>query len=438
MPGTLGVVLTLLAFFFALTLILWRPKGLNEAIPAAAGALLVLTSGSVSFSELTHILSLISGASVIIIATIAMAIILESFGFYQWAAEGLAARAKGSGIRLFWYINLLCFLMTLFFNNDGSIIITTPILILLLERLRIRNVQKIPYLLSGALIATASSAPIGVSNIVNLIALDIVGMNLTEQMVMMFVPSMIGLFLLLCLLFLCFRKFLPQQLPELELQRNDSQKGQEHNRLMRNVLVFIFSVRISLYAASYFEIPVEFVAVAGTAIMLGWRWAYLNVSPADMLKKTPWHIFVFASGMYVMIYGLNNIGLSRVLIEFLQPLISESVIQASYLMGWLLTLMSISFNNHPALLIGMLTLASMPVDSTMLKAAYLASIIGSDIGSLILPIGTLASLLWLNILKQHRIEFKWKQYLKVTTIVIPPTLMVTLGLLAMWINWLNG
>jgi arsenical pump membrane protein len=106
-----------------------------------------------------------------IMATIVMAIILESFGFFHWATDGLAARSKGNGIRLFWYVNLICFLMTLFFNNDGSILITTPILLILLERLGLKNHEKTPYLLSGALIATASSAPIGISNIVNLIAL---------------------------------------------------------------------------------------------------------------------------------------------------------------------------------------------------------------------------------------------------------------------------
>ena len=105
-------------------------------------------------------------------ATIVMAVILESFGFFHWAAAKLAGLSKGSGYRLYWNIQLLCFLMTLLFNNDGSILITTPILILLLKNIQLKPRQQIPYLLSGALIATASSAPIGVSNIVNLIALE--------------------------------------------------------------------------------------------------------------------------------------------------------------------------------------------------------------------------------------------------------------------------
>src|SRR3954454_22593065 len=200
------VWITILSFLVTLGFILWRPRGINEAIPAAIGAVIVILSGSVSLSDLGIISNTISGAAITIMATIVMAIVLESFGFFNWVAEKLAAKANGSGIRLFWYVNLLCFLMTLFFNNDGSILITTPILVMLLNNMGLKNHQKIPYLLSGGLIATASSAPIGVSNILNLIALKIVHMSLYLHTAMMFVPATLGLLLLTWLLFLRFKK----------------------------------------------------------------------------------------------------------------------------------------------------------------------------------------------------------------------------------------
>jgi Na+/H+ antiporter NhaD/arsenite permease-like protein len=62
----------------------------------------------------------------------------------------------------------------------------------------------------------------------------------------------------------------------------------------------------SLFIASYFGIPIEAVAVLGSSVLLGWRWIALKISPTDMLKKTPWYILVFAFGMYIIIYGLNN------------------------------------------------------------------------------------------------------------------------------------
>jgi arsenical pump membrane protein len=162
----------------------------------------------------------------------------------------------------------------------------------------------------------------------------------------------------------------------------------------------------------------------------------LKIPPNDLLKKTPWHILVFAFAMYVLIYGLHNIGLTQLLIYFFEPIVSTDLLNASLLMGGLLSLLSILFNNHPALMVGTMTLTNMNLDPLTLKISYLASVIGSDIGALLLPMGTLASLIWLHILKQNHVKIKWKDYIKVTILTIPPTLLFTLALLALWVQWL--
>lgn len=443
----LMVWITVITFFVTLVFILWRPRGLNEAIPATIGAFIIILSGSVPLSDLGIITETISGAAITIIATIVMAIVLESFGFFNWVAEILAEKAKGSGIRLFWYVNLLCFLMTLFFNNDGSILITTPILIMLLNNMGLKNHQKIPYLLSGAIIATASSAPIGVSNIVNLIALKIVDMSLYLQTAMMFVPATLGLLLLVGLLFLRFKRVIPKTIPTHvtglslpsyhPLKHNPTAASDKsRTRFMINILLFILAVRISLFVASYLSIPISIVAVIGSMILLGWRWAYLKIPPGDMLKKTPWYIIVFAFSMYVIIYGLNNIGLSNWLIEFMHPLVSGNLLNASVLMGVLLSVLSNLFNNHPALMIGTITLTNLNLDLLSLKISYLASVIGSDVGSLILPMGTLATLMWMHIVKRGKVVITWWEYIKITIVVIPPTVIFTLVVLYYWVSWL--
>lgn len=93
--------MTLISFFATIIFIFWRPGGINEAVPAALGAILVLLSGTVSFHDLGDIGSKVTGASITIISTMIMAIALESFGFFNWAAAKLLHRARGSGIRLF-------------------------------------------------------------------------------------------------------------------------------------------------------------------------------------------------------------------------------------------------------------------------------------------------------------------------------------------------
>ena len=441
--------LTILVFVMTMFVIFWRPGGLNEAWPASIGAGIILITGIVSQADVADIISKIGGASITIMATIVMAVILESFGFFHWAAARLATLSKGSGYRLYWYIQLLCFSMTLLFNNDGSILITTPILILLLKNLRLKPHQMIPYLLSGALIATASSAPIGVSNIVNLIALQIIDMSLYMHTAMMFVPGTLGLLFMSWLMFAVIKKKLPKNLPatsydieEIFFTENfHPLKGKlsvetknQRTRLMMKVLLFVFVMRCLLFVASYFAIPIELVAVLGSVVLLVWRWYHLRTNPIDILKKTPWHILIFAFSMYVIIYGLHNAGLTAFLVESINPIVNQGLLHASFIMGGLVSILSNIFNNHPALMIGTITLTEMGLDPITLKTIYLANIIGSDIGSLLLPIGTLASLIWMHILRENKIKIKWKDYLRVSIPVIPLTTVVTLFFLFYWVQ----
>ncbi|MBL0388263.1 arsenic transporter [Tumebacillus sp. ITR2] len=437
--STSVVVLTWFTFLLMTLLIFWRPNRLNEAVPAIIGAVLVLLYGAVPLSDLGHILNTVSGAAVTIIATIVMANVLESLGFFNWIAQKIMVWAKGSGYRLFWYVNLLCFLMTLFFNNDGSILITTPILLILLKQFGLKARQQIPYLMSGALVATASSAPIGVSNIVNLISLQIVGLDLYKQTAMMFVPTALGLLLMVLLLFLVFYKDLPKKLrsvpPHLSM-RNTSQQQQSRSRLMYNVFLFVLGVRLSLFIGSFFGVPVSVMAVFGSLVLLGWRWWKMKIPPTDLFRKTPWHIFVFAFGMYVQIFALHNIGFTAGLIHFVEPIVQRGHLDATLIIGGLVTALSSLFNNHPGLMIGTLVLTNMSLDPITEQILYLASVIGSDVGSLLLPIGTLASLIWMHLLKQARIKLSWVDYMKVSLLIIPPTVLFMLFGLHVWVEWL--
>jgi arsenical pump membrane protein len=190
MEASWVVLLVLLA---VVAVILWRPRGINEALPAAVGALTIYGLGFVDSTDLNSVLHVVSGAGLTIVATILMSSVLERAGFFRWAAFQIAHKAQGSGKVLFFLTLLLSFFMTIFFNNDGSILITTPIILEITQRLRFNKKQSLPYLLGGALIATASSAPIGVSNLANLIALASVGLDLNQYAELMLIPSLLGI-----------------------------------------------------------------------------------------------------------------------------------------------------------------------------------------------------------------------------------------------------
>ncbi|MFB8372305.1 arsenic transporter [Paenibacillus taichungensis] len=443
--------LTFGVFIITVIFLMWRPGGLNESIPTSLGALLLVLTGVSSFAHIVGIFGIVSGAAVTILSTIVMSVILDSIGFFRWIALNMIEKARGSGFRLYWLILLLCFLMTIFFNNDGSILITTPIIIRICSLLHLKRHQQLPYLISGALIATASSAPIGLSNLANLIALQMVGLNLNTYTQMMFVPSMLGIIVMTVLLFYYFRKSIPRvihyfpiplQSPsgsryhplkeaDHESRTTDSEKNVDW-WLFRVCIGIVVFIRAGYFLAEQFGIRMEIVAITGVVLMLAVRWYRTRTGLKDVVTQTPWHILIFAFSIYIIVDSLHRAGMTAWIIQWMKPMVEGGNASLIAISGLMLTLLSNLFNNLPSVMIGTFAVTDLQLSDSQLHLAYLANILGSDIGALLTPIGTLATLIWMYILKTHHIRISWNQYMKVTFLVIPISLIVSLVSLYIW------
>ncbi|WP_347723214.1 arsenic transporter [Lysinibacillus capsici] len=442
-----SITIMLVVFIFTIIFMLWRPFGINETIPTTIGAVIVLITGIVSWNDVLGILGIVSGPSLTILSTIMMSIVLESIGFFRWIAYNIVIKSKESGVRLYIYIILLCFLMTMLFNNDGSILITTPIIIHIVKLLRFKPHQAFAYLISGALIATAASAPIAVSNISNLIALEIVGLSLNSYVEMVFVPSMIGIFTITFLLYFYFKRSIPKRTKSIPINVNTNEQILYSHpldirtdyveidwKMFKVCLIIVVATRASFFALSPIGIPIEFIGLLGAAILIAVRWLRMKTGLSDIIKNSPWYIFLFAFNMYVLVYGLKNVGLNDIIIKTFKTSVEHDILNAAMIMGLLSTFLSNVFNNLPTVMIGTLSIMEMGLDPLFLQVAYLANVIGSDIGALLTPIGTLATLIWMFILKRHGIIITWGNYLKVTILVIPIGLIVSLISLYLWVT----
>ena len=442
-----SLIIMLIIFTLTIVFMLWRPMNVNETIPTTIGAAFVLIVGIVSWTDIVDIIGIVSGPSLTIISTIMMSIVLESVGFFKWIAINIVQRSKGSGIKLYIYTNLLCFFMTMLFNNDGSILITTPIIIRIIQLLKFKPHQMFPYLISGAIIATAASAPIAVSNISNLIALKIVGLSLNTYVKMMFVPSMIGIFIIGWLLFLYFKKDIPKitspisfkraklHSPHLYTHPLDPTSNEEDIdwNMFKVCLIIIVATRAGFFVLTPFGISLELIGLLGASILIAFRWIRKGTGIMDVLKNTPWHIFLFAFNMYVLVYGLKNVHLNELIVSSLKGFVAQDALQATIIMGVLSTIFSNLVNNLPAVMISTMAIVDMELDPHITQIAYLANVIGSDIGALLTPIGTLATLIWMFELKKYGVKMTWGKYLKVTLIVIPIGLFVSLFSLYLWV-----
>ncbi|MBA5961053.1 arsenical efflux pump membrane protein ArsB, partial [Pseudomonas lactis] len=159
------------------------------------------------------------------------------------------------------------------------------------------------------------------------------------------------------------------------------------------------------------------------------------INTSKVLKEAPWQVVIFSLGMYLVVYGLKNAGLTDHIAQILNVFAGYGVWGASLGTGLLTALLSSIMNNMPTVLVGALSIHAAEVDGVVQQAMVYANIIGCDLGPKITPIGSLATLLWLHVLARKNITISWGYYFKTGIVLTVPILVATLSALALRLSF---
>ncbi|MGG2078549.1 arsenic transporter [Lelliottia nimipressuralis] len=420
-------------FLLTLVLVIWQPRGLGIGWSAMLGAGLALLTGVVHPEDIPVVWQIVWNATATFIAVIIISLLLDESGFFEWAALHVARWGNGRGRLLFTWIILLGAMVAALFANDGAALILTPIVIAMLLALGFSKGATLAFVMAAGFIADTASLPLIVSNLVNIVSADFFKLGFAQYAAVMVPVNLAAIATTLFMLHVFFRKEIPA-VYDVSLLKQPKMAIRDGATFKMGWLVLVLLL-VGFFGLEPLGVPVSLVAAVGALLLFAVAKKGHAINTGNVLRGAPWQIVIFSLGMYLVVYGLRNAGLTNALSTLLNQLADHGLWAATLGTGFLTAFLSSVMNNMPTVLVGALSIDGSTATGVIKEAMIYANVIGSDLGPKITPIGSLATLLWLHVLAQKNMTITWGYYFRVGIVMTIPVLFVTLAALALRLSF---
>ncbi|KQP85453.1 arsenic transporter [Methylobacterium sp. Leaf113] len=430
-------MLALAIFVVTLVFVIWQPKGFGIGWSALIGAAVALATGVIHLGDIPVVWHIVWDATFTFVALIIISLLLDEAGFFHWAALHIARWGGGRGRLLFPLVMLLGAAIAAVFANDGAALLLTPIVLAILLRLDFKPAAALAFIVACGFVADSTSLPLVISNLVNIVSANFFDISFSRYAAVMVPVNLVSLAATLVVLWLFYRRDLPATYPVAELEAP--------RQAIRDPLVFkaafplLGLLLVAYFVTASFGVPVSVVTCAGALVLLALANRSRVIPIRKVLTGAPWQIVLFSLGMYLVVYGLKNAGLTDYLAQGLVWLSGFGPFVATIGTGFAAAILSSVMNNMPSVLVGALSIQQAPDLSPLMRELMVyANVIGCDLGPKFTPIGSLATLLWLHVLDTKGQRITWGHYMRVGLVITPPVLLVTLAALALWLPILGA
>ncbi len=426
-PALTTTLLTVIIAIVTLLGIMIRPFRWNEAIFALSGAVLLLIIGLISPVNAFFTLYKDWNIFLFFLGMMSLSALAEAGGMFDWLAAQAARLAGGSTRRLFLNTFLLGTMISMVLSNDATALILTPIVYTLVTRLRL---PVLPFLFACTFIADTASFLLPVSNPINIIILTRFQLDLWTFLRLLLLPSVLVISMNIGMFFLLYRnqikgRFDVKRLPS-------AAEAIKHPAYFRYTCSVLIIVAIAYITASALQIPLSLVALSGALLLLLGALKWRQITVKDLGGQISWSIFGFIAGMFIVVQAVEGTGLTAQFGQLLLHLSGGTSFGAVMVGTAGAALGTNIINNLPMAVVLRSSLAGVHHIAPAARLGFIAAtMFGCDLGPNLTTVGSLATVLWLLILRRRNLDVSGLDYFKVGILVTP--LMLVAGALLIWL-----
>ena len=210
---------------------------------------------------------------------------------------------------------LLGALVSALFANDGAALILTPIVISMLLALRFSPAATLAFVMGAGFIADTASLPLVVSNLVNIVSADFFHIGFNRYAAVMVPVNFVSVAATLGMLLWFFRRDIPAAYDPEQLEHPETAIHDKATFYAGWAVLVI--LLIGCFALEPLGIPISAISAVCAALLLGIAARGHKISTRKVMKEAPWQIVIFSLGMYLVVYGLRNAGLTGYLAGWL-------------------------------------------------------------------------------------------------------------------------
>jgi len=345
----LAAILTVIVFIVSLILIF--TEKINRTIVAFAGASLIVAIGeALHFYDMDKAIEAIDFETLgLLMGMMIIVAMLEPTGFFEYLAVLAARASKGKPVRLFVLLGTVTTVLSMFLDNVTTVVLIAPVTILISE---ILGVSAIPYLIAEALLSNTGGVATLVGDPPNVLIGSAAGFSFNDFLVNSLpIVAVTWLGVLLLLLYL-FRKelLISPRNTEAVMKLNPAESLNEPKKA-RNILIVLGGAILLFFVHHLLHIEPAFVALGAAAIAMLWVQPDIH----ETLLKVEWRVLIFFGALFVMVGGLENVGVLDSIVGLFRGEESIHPVLFGVIIIWAVAILSAVVDNIP------ITIALIPV-----------------------------------------------------------------------------